>query len=104
MMSAKYVVADVELNAFLGAHDTEEQALDYVRRLLATNGEDYANELAVGRQTADGAFVGVTTGPALLERVKNLSRRRELVAAGDGTYGGGHSESFGAMAAKGYGK
>ena len=67
-----HVVADAEANKSLRAFATRAEALEFVDRLLRTNGDVDVADLAVGQQIADGDFVEVLTGGEL------LARRREF--------------------------
>ena len=69
-MSVMHVVADAEANKFLRAFDTREEALEFVDRSLRTNGDAYVEDLALGRQTADGDFVDVLVGTELLAQLR----------------------------------
>lgn len=107
MSSKMHVVADMEINKFLQAFDTREEAVDYVRRLLKTNGDGYVGDLSLGRQTDEGRFVDVVTGNDLLALVREASTAHELVTAGgstadSGSYGSHDSgHGYEAIAAKG---
>lgn len=98
-MSTMHIVADTEINKYLRAFETRGEAIDYVRRLLATNGEDYARDLAIGRQTADGDLVDIVAGDDLLACVRDAPKRKELVPVGLYGSGSGYSGSE-AMTAK----
>lgn len=78
MSSKMHVVADMEINRFLQAFDTQEEAVDYVRRLLKANGDGYVVDLSIGRQTDEGRFVGVVPDNALLVLVREASTARDL--------------------------
>lgn len=107
MSSKMHVVADTEINRFLQAFDTREEAVDYVRRLLKTNGDGYVADLSIGRQTDEGRFIDVVTGSDLLALVREASTAPELVTAGGSLHDGGSYGSqdsghgYEAMAAKG---
>lgn len=113
-MSKMHVVADMEINRFLRAFDTRDEAVEFVSRLLKSNGEEYVYELAIGRQTVQNRFVDSVTGDDLLVLVRDraTSRSRTDAAAasssgGRSSGGGSHdsgeaSSGFGALAAKSY--
>lgn len=103
-MNKMHVVADTDLGAFLRAFETRDEAIAFAGELIKLNGTDYADELAVGRQTDDGDFVDVVTGDVLRACIEKGAGRRELipVSCGSPYSGSGYSESVGAMAAKGY--
>lgn len=88
-MSKMHIVADMEINKILRAFDTKQDAIEYVGRLLKTNGDDYVHSLSIGRQTADGHIVDIVTGDELLALVQEAATTRELVGTGGGSYGGG---------------
>ncbi len=72
-MSAMHIVADAEANKFLRAFDTRTEALEFVGRLLWTNGDAYVADLALGRQTADGEIVDVLVGGELLASMREFT-------------------------------
>lgn len=82
-MSKMHVVVDREINRFLRAFETREEAVDYVRRLLRTNGDDYVHDLAIARQTKDDRLVEIVDGDELLALVRT-GVRAELVRADGG--------------------
>jgi hypothetical protein len=97
-MDTMHVVADTELNTFLRAFETRQEAVAYVERLLKTSGDGYAQNLAIGRQTDDGDFVDVTAGDDLLLLVRGGTPDRPLAGSGSGA--SGSSEGYVAMAAE----
>lgn len=112
-MTKMHVVADMEINKFLRSFQTREGAIDYVGRLLKTNGNEYVHDLSISRQTNEGTFVDIVSGDELLALVQKAAARREPVSAGGGSHGGnpyggeviGSRDSgygYGALAAKGY--
>ena len=80
-MSDRYVIVDTDINRVVGTRETQKEALVYVARLLKTNGDDYADELAVGLRTDDDNYVDVLSGAALLARVRAVVAEREGTAA-----------------------
>lgn len=103
-----YVVVDTDINRVLGAYATQEQALAFVVRILETNGDAYAEELAVGRRTDDDEYTDVVSGSALVTRVNGI-RREQGRSAGRShetvrSYGGSDDGESAAMAAKGIAK
>lgn len=67
-----HVVADADANKVLRAFGTREEAVEFVDRLLRTNGDAYVDDLAVGWQNADGEFVDVLAGAGLLARLREI--------------------------------
>jgi hypothetical protein len=81
MSSNVHVVVDLDINKFLRAFATEEEAVTYVGRLLKTNGEEYVRDLSISRQIDDGWFVDIVTGGALLALVRGAGAEHDLVTA-----------------------
>lgn len=63
--------------------ETRDEAVDYVGRLLRTNGDDYVHDLAVARQTEDGRLVDMVTDDALLALVRECEKA-EFFGTGGG--------------------
>jgi hypothetical protein len=82
-MTKMHVVVDMDINGFLRAFETREEAVAYVGRLLRTNGDDYVRDLAVARQTEDDRLVEIVSGDELLALVRN-DGKAELVGSGGG--------------------
>jgi hypothetical protein len=85
-MPAFYEVWDLETSNLINSFDTEQAALEFLRRLFDLNGPDGVRDLAIMRQTLDASGeyepTLVLDGPALLTRViadntaSNASGRR----------------------------
>lgn len=84
-MTKMHVVTDMEINTFLRSFETREGAIDYVGRLLKTNGDGYVHDLSISRQTDEGAFVDIVSGDELLALVQQAAAQREPVAARGGS-------------------
>ena len=76
-----YRVFDTSINRLFAVYDTEEKALALVRTLIGANGADYADDLAVGCEQADGSFAEPLTGAALLARVEEVATQRKRAPA-----------------------
>jgi hypothetical protein len=86
LMPAFYEVWDLETSNLINSFDTEQAALEFLRRLFDLNGLDGVRDLAIMRQTLDASGeyepTLVLEGPALLTRViadssaSNASGRR----------------------------
>lgn len=87
-----YRVWDTDINRLHGTYDNEADALALVRTLVSAYGNDYATELAVGSEAADGSFTEPLSGAALIaraeevaaERDRALSQKAEFVGSGRG--------------------
>ena len=92
-----YRVFDTSINRLFGAFATEEDALALVRTLVGANGDDAADDLALGRERADGSFAAPLSGAALLARAEEVApehnrppaRRGETIGTRRGLGGGG---------------
>lgn len=73
----KYELWDTGAQKYFGEFETENAAVDYARDLVATNGEDYVNELAIGNTEDEWGDENIT-GQALLAKI-----RRTDVASDD---------------------
>ena len=65
-----YRVFDTSINRLFGAYSTEEEALTLARTLIDDNGDDYADDLAVGCERDDGSFAVPLSGAALIARTQ----------------------------------
>jgi hypothetical protein len=63
---------DTDINRLFGAFDLEGEALSAAKSLIDTDGEAYADDLALGCEWQDGSFAPPLTGPALLRRLHQL--------------------------------
>ncbi|MDQ3043590.1 MAG: hypothetical protein M3R06_00355 [Chloroflexota bacterium] len=80
-----YRVFDTSINKLFGTFKTEKEAMVLVRTLVGTNEDNWADDLAVGYERADGSFKEPLTGPALLERAEQVVAQR---ASGSSTGSG----------------
>lgn len=76
-----YEVFDTGINRLFGAYDTEKEAMTLARALITANGDEYAEDLAVGHNRADGSFEGPWTGAELIARADEVLADHEPVAA-----------------------
>src|SRR5215213_3229078 len=65
----KYELWDTGAQKYFGEFETEKAAVDYARDLVATNGEDYVNELAIGNTEDEWGDENIT-GQALLAKIR----------------------------------
>ncbi len=78
----QYTVLDIGINKLLGTFSTESEALALARALVDANGVDYTDDLSIGWMDDAGRYGEPLSGAALLARIRELSQRREPVAAG----------------------
>ena len=75
-MAKMHVVMDIEIGKVLRAFDAREDAVEYVWRLVTTNGEGYVHDLALSRQDDEGRFGETVTGDDLLALVRDVAASR----------------------------
>ena len=82
----KYNLWDIEVNRYLGHFEDEKEALTLVRMLLDHHGQEYAEDLGLGRVTDEGEILEPLSGAALVARVDEVlgsltatKERREVV-------------------------
>jgi hypothetical protein len=68
-----YAVWNVETGNLLGQYASEHDALDAVGRLIIANGTDYAGELVLAREDANGLPESIDAGRSLAQRVFTAS-------------------------------
>lgn len=73
----KYRLWDTDINRLFGTFDTEDEALAFVRALLESYGNAYANDLALGCERQDGSFTPPLTGAALVEHARRTPQEHE---------------------------
>jgi hypothetical protein len=90
----KYNLWDTEVGRYLGQFNDEKEALHLVRILVSHYGNEYADDLSLGCEAADGTFSEPLSGTDLLARAEAVlgdwapesERRGEVIASS----GGGH--------------
>lgn len=65
----RYDVMDTETGNLYGRFQTEDAALAFVRALIAANGAEITETMALGGRDDDGRVLPVTTGEALARGV-----------------------------------
>ncbi len=83
-----YTLWDIETSNQFGQFEDESEVLALVRTLVNHFGLRYADDLGLGRLTADGAILEPLSGEALIARV-------EEVLSDSGTAGEGAGELIG---------
>jgi hypothetical protein len=78
-----YRVFDTSINRLYGAFNTEEEALTLVQTLIGSNEDNFADDLAVGWEDADGVISEPLSGNTLLRRIATLLHPHETIAARD---------------------
>ena len=73
----KYNLWDTEVGRYLGQFNDEKEALHLVRILVSHYGNEYADDLSLGCEAADGTFGEPLSGTDLLARAEAV--------LGDGT-------------------
>jgi hypothetical protein len=63
---------DVEVGKQLGYFTDEREALALVKKLVAHYGDEYADELGLGRKSASGSILEPLSGSELLARMREL--------------------------------
>ena len=66
----EYPLWDVEVGKQIGHFADEREALVLVSKLVADYGDEYANELGLGRRSEDGNILEPLSGTSLLARVR----------------------------------
>jgi hypothetical protein len=73
---AGYELWDMQSRNLLDDFDTEAEALEAVRSLIALNGPGGADALALTRVQADGRMATLATGSALARRAETAGTQR----------------------------
>jgi hypothetical protein len=68
---------DTEVSRYLGQFEGEKEALTLVRLLLDHHGDEYADELGLGRTTEAGEILEPLSGAALVARVNEVLSDRQ---------------------------
>lgn len=68
-----YRVYDTGANHLMGVFETESAAMDLIRGLIAANGSDYAEDLAVGHERPAGSFGSTLSCHELLARANETA-------------------------------
>src|SRR5262245_36317608 len=83
----KYTLWDTETSNSFGAFEDEKEVLALVRTLVDHYGEQYADDLGLGRVTDEGKILPPLSGIALITRAKDVlsgareERRSVLIAS-----------------------
>jgi hypothetical protein len=80
----KYNLWGTEFGRYLGYFEDERKALELVRMLLDHHGDDYANDLGLGRVTDQGEILEPLMGAALIARVNEMFPGRHNADQGRG--------------------
>jgi hypothetical protein len=77
-----YAVWNVDTGNLLGQYASEHDALDAVGRLIVANGLDYAGELVLARDDANGLPESIDAGESLAQRAFAASLQAASYLAG----------------------
>ena len=87
----KYDLWDTETSNYFGRFEDEKEVLTLVRTLVHQYGNDYADDLGLGRVTDEGKILDPLSGAALRARVKEVlpdgqgsDERRDVLIASSG--------------------
>lgn len=76
-----YRVFDVSISRLMGVYKTEAEAMTLARTLIESNGEEYAEDLAVSHEREDGTFETPWTGGELVIRAERILERQGQTAS-----------------------
>ena len=82
----KYSLWDTEIGSRLGRFDSEDEALAFVRMLMATYDRAKLGDLSLNWHDEHGNIGDEVTGDDLLRRAEEGARKQEPVKAGGGSY------------------